>query len=151
MNDRAESEAAESMPRWVRSLPFLSAFHTPLPILGEPGEGDLDATFHRLGELLGAAAAPLVVRIQLAGTSGTRSWVLSSGPAGCEVTNDTAQPINAEVILDADTWMLIAGGRLSVLEAFAQGRMRARGDMRSAVRVAKQLYRQDAQDSSEWS
>jgi putative sterol carrier protein len=147
MSERGETEAGTSFPQWVQDLPFLSNFHTPLPRLAEPGAKDLDATFVRLGELLGAPEAPLAVRIQVSDGEHVRSWLLDAGPTGCRVTDDTDGPPDVEAMLDAETWTLIASGAMSPLEAFSRGSMRARGDLRAARRLARQLYRTDTMQS----
>jgi len=148
MSDRDETETAASIPQWVHRLPSLSDFYAPLPTLAEPTE-DLDATFVRVAELLGASSTPLAVRVQISDgeDADVRSWVLDTGPTGCQVTSEATRPPDAEAILDTETWALIASGRMSPLEAFAQGRMRVRGDMQTARRIARQLYRRDASDS----
>lgn len=147
MTDQNEAGTEAGIPRWVRRLPSLSHFHTPLPKLAESAAANSDATFVRLAELFGATPDPLAVRFQITDGEQTSVWVLDAGPAGCQVTDDATRPVAAEAILEAGTWTLIADGRLSFLEAFARGRMRVRGDLRTARRVARQLYQQDSPNS----
>jgi putative sterol carrier protein len=89
------------------------------------------------------------VRIQLGEgeDAEVRSWVLDAGPSGCRVTSEATRSPDAEAIVDAETWRLIASGRMSPLEAFARGRMRVPGDMQTARRLARQFYRRDAAES----
>jgi hypothetical protein len=146
MSDRDETETTASIPQWVHRLPFLSDFYTPLPALAEPTVEDLDVTFDRLAELIGMTPTPMAVRVQLGEGehADVRSWVLDAGPSGCRVTSEATRPPDAEAILDAETWRLIASGGMSPLEAFARGRMRVRGSLQTARRLARQLYRRDA-------
>jgi putative sterol carrier protein len=46
---------------------------------------------------------------------------------------------DVELILDAPTWRAITSGELSLVEAFARGRMRVRGDIDDARRLVQQL------------
>ena len=140
MSERGETEASRSFPQWVHDLPFLSSFHAPLPRLADTGTKDLDATLVRLGELLGTPKVALAIRIQISDGDQVWSWLLDAGPTGCRVAEDTERPPDVEAMLDAETWSLIASGAMSPLEAFAHGRMRARGDLRAARRLARQLY-----------
>jgi hypothetical protein len=144
--DAADTTGMKEIAPWTRRLPYLASFRETLPRLAEPGGPDFDAAFTRMGELLGASATPLVVRIQVSEGEHVRSWQLNSGPAGCQVTPGDANGVaDAEATADAQTWALIVGGALSPLEAFARGRLRLRGSMPVARNVARQLYGQDRQ------
>lgn len=142
MSNHNQTESA-SIPHWVRRMPSLSPFCAPLPGLAEAPEGDHGAAVGRLAEVLGAPEEPMSVRIQIINGDGARCWLLDAGPAGCQVTRDADRDASTEAILDEETWALLASGRLSPLEAFALGRMRVRGDLRAAGRLARQLYRRD--------
>jgi hypothetical protein len=145
-SDAAGATGMKDIAPWTRRLPYLASFRETLPRLAEPGQPDFDAAFTRLGDLLGASATPLTVRIQVSEGEHVRSWQLNSGPAGCQVTpGDTDGAADAEATADAQTWALIVGGTLSPLEAFARGRLRLRGSMPVARNVARQLYGQDRQ------
>jgi putative sterol carrier protein len=147
MSNGNETKVEIALPQWARSLPFLSNFQTPLPRLAEPAAQDLDATLGLFGQLLGAPSEPLAVRIQISEGEQQRSWLLDAGPDGCRVTEDDNRPPDVEAMLDAETWRLIANGEISPLEAFGRGRMRVRGDLRAARRLAGQLYRTDSTQS----
>ena len=147
MSDHDETETAKSIPQWVGRVPSLSNFHTPLPNLAGHSESDHQAAVVRLAELLGATPDRLTVRIQINDGEQARSWLLDAGPTGCQVTDDVAQQANVEAILDQETWSLLASGRMSPLEAFARGRMRVRGDMKTARRLSQHLYHRDASES----
>jgi len=141
--DAVGTTGMKEIAPWTRRLPYLASFRETLPRLVEPGRPDLDAAFTRLGELLGASATPLVVRIQVSEGEQVRSWQLNSGPTGCQVMPGGADPADAEATAGAQTWALILGGALSPLEAFARGQLRLRGSMPVARNVARQLYGSD--------
>lgn len=146
MSDRDPNETAAAVLDRFRKLPFFSDFSTPLPRLAEPDSYDLDGTFARLAELIGAPQEPLSVRFRIADGHAVRSWTLRAGPEGRQVTTQESEPQpDLEFILDAETWKLIAEGTGSLLEAFGRGRMRVRGDIEVARRFAGQLQRADAE------
>jgi putative sterol carrier protein len=143
MNDLDETGATTDFPQWVRDLPVLSGFQQRLQGLTEAGARDLDATFSRLGELIGASRSPLLIRIQLSDGDDVRTWLLDADFTGCRVTGAADRPPDVEAILDVETWTLLASGEMSPLEAFGRGRLQVRGSMRAARYLARLLYRTD--------
>ena len=68
-----------------------------------------------------------------------RSDLIAQVRAQCDADREAS----TEAITDEETWALLTSGRLSPLEAFALGRMRVRGDLRAASRLARQLYHRE--------
>jgi hypothetical protein len=141
VDDHDKTEVTARIARQVESSPLLADFHIPFPKLTDAGRPDSDAAFARLGELLGAVQEPLTVRFRVTDEGSGRSWLFDGGPDGCRVTNDAATQPDVEVILDAETWNLIASGAMSPLEAFGRGRLRIRGDINLARRFVQQVHR----------
>jgi hypothetical protein len=141
VDDHDKTEVTARIARQVESSPLLADFHIPFPKLADVGRQDSDAAFARLGELLGAVQEPLTVHFRVTDEGTGRSWLLDSGPDGCRVTNDAPRQSDVEVILDSETWNLIASGAMSPLEAFGRGRLRIRGDINLARRFVQQVHR----------
>ena len=130
IDDRSEPiAAAEFLPEFEVSLP---------PWSGKRGRG-LEASFSRFADLVGAPEAPLSVVIHVADESKPMSRAIHATASGCKVTDVVPESPAVELILDAQTWKAIASGELSLLEAFARGRMRVRGDIDDARRLVEQL------------
>lgn len=144
MSDRDATETAARTLERFRRLPFFSDFSAPLPRLSQPDGVDLDRTFTTLASVVGARQEALSVRFHITDGDAARSWSVDAGPEGGRVTaGEPAQPPGVELILDAETWQLIAEGTLSPLEAFGRGRMRVRGDIDVYRRFASRLERID--------
>jgi len=142
MTDRSETAAAKSLPHWIKELPVLSGYQSPVPALAG-ADTDLDAAFQRLGDLIGGSRSPMTLRIRLSDGRERRTWLLDADYNGCRVSNEADRPSDLEATMHPDTWTLIARGELSPLDAFAQGRMNVRGSMRAARSLAHRLYRRD--------
>jgi putative sterol carrier protein len=140
MSERDATETEARILERFRRLPFFSDFSAPLPRLAQPDSYDFDATFARLAQLVGTSQEALSVRFHLADGDAVRSWSVDAGPEGGQVTTEEpARPPGIELILDAETWKLIAEGTLTPLEAFGRGRMRVRGDIDVYRRFARRL------------
>jgi putative sterol carrier protein len=115
---------------------FLSDFEVSLPRFGGK---DLQASFKRFAKLIGAPERPLSVVIHVADEGESQPGVFHAAASGCKVTDVVPESSDLELILDASTWSEISSGELSLLEAFAHGRMRVRGDVDDARRLVQQL------------
>jgi hypothetical protein len=142
MNDDNRPKDAGHLER-VSRLPSLRDFSLPLAALVEPDAPDLNESFDRLGQRVGAAPEPLTVQFEV---SDARSWYLDVGPTGCTVSEQAHGSPDVEVILDSDAWRRIASGNMSPLEAFGRGQLRVRGDIAVARRFARLLPHTDAGD-----
>jgi putative sterol carrier protein len=138
MSDGADTDTDDRSTEPIAAAQFLSEFEVSLPPGGEEG-GDLEASFSRLADLVGAPEAPLSIVIHVADESELRSRAIHAAASGSEVTDVVPESPDVELILDAPTWRAIASGELSLLEAFARGRMRVRGDIDDARRLVQQL------------
>jgi putative sterol carrier protein len=139
MSDNADTETDDQSAQPVAAAQFLSEFEVSLPPLGGEEGGDLEASFSRLADLIGAPEAPLSIVIHLADESEMRSRAIHAAGSGCKVTDVVPESPDVELILDTPTWRAIASGELSLLAAFARGRMRVRGDINDARRLVQQL------------
>ena len=135
MTDGADTEMDDRSAEPVAAAQFLSEFEVSLPPLG----GDLEASFSRLADLIGAPETPLSIVIHIADESEPRSRAIHAAASGCKMTDVVPESPDVELILDAPTWRAIASGELSLVEAFARGRMRVRGDIDDARRLVQQL------------
>jgi putative sterol carrier protein len=139
MSDGADTETDDRSAEPVAAAQFLSEFEVSLPPLGGAEGGDLEASFSRLADLIGAPEAPLSIVIHVADESELQSRAIHAAASGCKVTDVVPESPDVELILDAHTWRAIASGELSLVEAFARGRMRVRGDIDDARRLVQQL------------
>ena len=139
MSDDANTDADDRIAEPVAAAQFLSDFEVSLPAFGGEEAGDLDASFERFADLIGAPEAPLSIVIHVADESEPRSRAIHAAASGCKVTDVVPASSDVELILEAATWRAIASGELSLLEAFARGQMRVRGDVDDARRLVHQL------------
>jgi len=102
-------------------------------------KGDVGETFERLSELLKQSADTGCVQFRIVDKDQPRYWNLSLGREGCFVRAEKVDKPNLEIITKVETWLQMAGGRLSPLVAFARGKMRIRGDEKLGKRLLKQL------------
>ncbi len=127
----------------LRGDPILAEFVPPFPRLAKSGNVDLGRTFERLGELVGGSEVRARVHFGVVQGDGeaetVRSWSLELGPDVCTVSAERTHGPDLEVLLAEETWRRLAEGVLSPLEAFGQGDMRVRGDIKVAVRVVRLL------------
>jgi len=147
MDDHDKTEVTARIARQVEGSPLLADFHIPFPKLADVGQLNSDAAFTRLSEVLGAVQEPLTVHFRITDEGIGQSWFIDSGPEGCRVTKDAPRQSDVEVILDAETWNLIASGTISPLEAFGRGQLRIRGDINLAHRFVQQVHRASAPHS----
>jgi|SRR5688572_29779921 hypothetical protein len=96
--------------------------------LTESNPEDIDQTFRRLAELLRDTGRTASLRCTILIDDGRTSWTFElQGRESCLSSNGAGVP-DVEIITREATWWEIAGGRLSPLDAFLQGRMRFLGD-----------------------
>ncbi len=102
-------------------------------------KADVEGTFERLAELLKDSADKGSIQFRIVDKEQPRFWNLRLEAQGCTVHLDRIDKPNLEIITTADTWLQIAGGKLSPLIAFACRKMRIRGDEKLGKRLLKQL------------
>jgi hypothetical protein len=138
VSDNGGVEPAGGITEQSRGASSLRDFAVPLPRLADAdADMDLDGTFGRLGELLGAVRYPMVVAFHITEGDQVRSWFLDASSAGCNVSSEAPRRPDVEAILDLGTWQLMASGGISPLEAFLGGRMRVRGSTSIARRFVR--------------
>ncbi len=102
-------------------------------------KGDVEGTFERLSEMLKDSPDKGSVQFRIVAKEQPRYWNLRLEAQGCTVHVDRLDKPDLEIITPAETWLQIAGGKLSPLVAFARGKMRIRGDEKLGKRLLKQL------------
>ncbi len=102
-------------------------------------KGDVEGTFERLAELLNQSKETGNIQFRIVAKEQPRYWNLRLEAQGCSVHVDRLDKPDLEIITTAETWLQIAGGKLSPLVAFARGKMRIRGDEKLGKRLLKQL------------
>ncbi|WP_158711061.1 SCP2 sterol-binding domain-containing protein [Streptomyces albus] len=126
----------------------------PLTAARQP---DVGQTFHRLADLLSDSGEQATIRFTLLapagdggkggagpgggdrGGGGDRRWTLAPAKRKYRVVEGgaTPGPPDIELITREATWWEIAEGRLSPLDAFAEGRLRVLGDAALAARLLR--------------
>jgi putative sterol carrier protein len=102
-------------------------------------KADVGETFARLAELLKQSKETGSIQFRIVDKDQPRYWNLSLDAQGCTVHLDRVNKPDLEIIAQAETWLQIAGGKLSPLIAFVRGKMRIRGDEKLGKRLLKQL------------
>lgn len=102
-------------------------------------KGDVGETFERLAEMLKQSADNGSIQFRIVDKDQPRHWNLRLDAQGCSVRAEKVNKPDLEIITQAETWLQIAGGKLSPLIAFARRKMRIRGDEKLGKRLLKQL------------
>lgn len=102
-------------------------------------KGDVAGTFERLAELLKDSPDNGSIQFRIVDKDQPQYWNLRLDAQGCTVHFDRVDKPDLEIITIAETWLQIAGGKLSPLVAFARGKMRIRGDEKLGKRLLTQL------------
>jgi len=102
-------------------------------------KADVEGTFERLAELLKDSPDNGSIQFRIVDKDQPRYWNLRLEAQGCSVHVDRLDKPDLEIITQAETWLQIAGGKLSPLIAFARHKMRIRGDEKLGKRLLKQL------------
>jgi putative sterol carrier protein len=102
-------------------------------------KGDVGETFERLSELLKDSPDNGSIQFRIVDKDQPRYWNLRLDGQDCSVHLDRVDKPDLEIITMAETWLQIAGGKLSPLVAFARHKMRIRGDEKLGKRLLKQL------------
>jgi len=108
-------------------------------------KADVGETFERLAELLKQSAETGSIQFRIVDKDQPRYWNLRLDAQGCTVHLDKVNKPSLEIITKVETWLQIAGGKLSPLIAFARGKMRVRGDEKLGKRLLRQLASSEGQ------
>lgn len=95
-------------------------------------------SFEQMTQALHGASFSGVVRFTLIGDPQAQSFTISLH-GGDTKLEDKAKKVDLEVIMQPETWLGIAEGKLAPLDAFTQGKMRVRGDYKLGQRIMKRL------------
>lgn len=102
-------------------------------------KADVGETFERLAELLKQSKETGSIQFRVVDKDQPRYWNLRLDAQGCTVHFDRVNKPDLEIITQVETWLQIAGGKLSPLIAFARRKIRIRGDEKLGKRLLKQL------------
>lgn len=134
------TSAAEAALRQLSSDPVVADFAGALPNLLGPDGPTSDAAVTRMAERLGTAKKEATFRISLGSEpqlGSTIRWTREG--AAVSQPKSTSERPNLEIITTPEVWGDILSGKLSPIEAFGRGRLRVRGDIVLARRIARAL------------
>lgn len=87
------------------------------------------------------------LEVRLLGKSGSRSYTFDVLAGDCRVTQGTSDERDLEIVVSEETWVDLANGDLSPVEAYLTGRMEVTGDLEFAKRqYAKAMSRRAAEE-----
>lgn len=117
--------------------PVLAEFAKPFPdLLGR--SRSIEGGFKRMAAKIGKTGRAAVVQLTVSGGR-PRGWYLSLSPETCKLSKGQNDRPDLEILAPQKTWLEIVKGTVSLLEAFGQGKMRVRGDITLARRIARNL------------
>ncbi len=103
-----------------------------------PEEG-LDGSFRRMAQALATYETPITFQVQLLDGETSQSWCLELTPNGSTVQAEKRDHPDFELMTHVHTWREIIAGSLAPFEAFVQGQMRVRGDVKLGRRLLRQI------------
>jgi putative sterol carrier protein len=121
--------------------PLLADF-LAIPKRFDRGKGGIAGTVERMANLFGKAGRAALIRVTISDGKDARSWNLLMSTEGCKLSDGHYERPDLEILIDEETFSSIAAAKLSPLEAFGRGRLRVRGDIALARRVARKLQGQ---------
>ena len=119
--------------------PLLSDFLAPFPNLLNRDQTNITASFEGMAKLLARGRKAVRIQFTISDGNDVRCWNLALTPKSCKASEGKYKSPQLEILTQADTWLKIATGQLSPLEAFGQGKLRVRGDITLARFVARKL------------
>jgi putative sterol carrier protein len=102
-------------------------------------EVEIAATFETLTSLLQDSGEKGSIQFRIIDVDRQRHWHLILTPKSSKLVPDSTRSPSLEIVTRSETWMAIAAGSLSPLEAFLQGSMRVRGDVELGKRLLAKL------------
>jgi hypothetical protein len=119
--------------------PMLADFISPLPnLIGRRRQVD-ETNLANVADRLGKFDKTADFRITVGDGESSESWTLALSPNGSTVSRTGKKRADLELLTTPDVLAQLASGRISPLAAFAGGRMRVRGDIMLARRIARAL------------
>ena len=131
----------------LRNDPVLAEFTRPFTPL--ESEGDVGRSVRLAATHLGTSRSSRVIQFSLREDQKQRHWCMTLGPDGGEASETQIERPDLEIITDKDTWLEIVEGRLPPIEAFGQGRLRIRGDLKLARIFASRMAATGGADDTE--
>jgi SCP-2 sterol transfer family len=108
-----------------------------------PRDADIAPTFRRMAELLRNCRATGALRCTILSGAKSRSWTLELRDRDCRLRSESKTAPDLEIITREETWLEIARGDLSPLDAFMKGRMRILGDTALGSRLLQHVAGSD--------
>lgn len=87
------------------------------------------------------------LEVRLVGEGASRSYTFDVLGGDCRVTQGTSEDRDLEIVVSDETWVAIANGDLSPVDAYLTGRMEVTGDLEFAKRqYVKVMSREAAEE-----
>jgi putative sterol carrier protein len=116
----------------------MEKYATLRPLTGHQN-GDVGGMFHCIADRLKTSSERGCIQFRILDKEDHQYWCISLAAKSCKVRQEMAKKPDLEVITSLEIWKKIASGELSPLVAFAQRKMRIRGDENLGKRLLKQL------------
>lgn len=110
----------------------------PLKPLLAGEQQDHKEGFHKLAQALSNYDSPVRIHIRLLNDEKVEHWNVQGGSAA---SARRQEPNNADVlvVIRRETWVQIAQGRISPIDALFKGKLRVGGNLQEAKRVLQHL------------
>jgi putative sterol carrier protein len=96
---------------------------------------DLDSTLQRLASLLEKSGKTASLQLTVHGAGQIERRTLNLSRRECSLSKKPAATPDVEIVTSDSVWAAIAGGQISPLEAFVEGRLRVLGDAELATHL----------------
>jgi putative sterol carrier protein len=114
---------------------------------GEVGATDIAQSMESGAKLLKRGKDIGRLEVRLLGARGSRSFTFDVLSGDCRVAEGSSEERDLEVVVSEETWVEIANGDLSPVDAYLAGRMEVTGDLEFAKRqYAKAMSRGAVED-----
>jgi putative sterol carrier protein len=121
------------------TLPPKTSPFAPLKSLVSGRGRDVDASLSKLSQSLGSFKKPLRIHVRLIDGDKCEDWEVAAGAKKGSAKRAKPKAADVRVVLRKDTWLQIAGGRLSPYDALFKGKLRIGGDVDLAKMVVRHL------------
>jgi putative sterol carrier protein len=114
---------------------------------GEAAATDIAASMESGAKLLKRGKDIGRLEVRLIGSQGSHSYTFDILGGDCRVTRGSSEERDLEIVVSEETWVEIANGDLSPVDAYLAGRMEVTGDLEFAKRqYAKAISRETVED-----
>ncbi|HKD20192.1 MAG TPA: SCP2 sterol-binding domain-containing protein [Thermoanaerobaculia bacterium] len=121
------------------TLPPKTSPFAPLKALVSGRGRDVEASLSKLSQSLGSFETPLHIHVRLIDGDATEDWDVAAGSKKGAARRGKPKNPDVRVVLRKDTWIQIAGGKLSPYDALFGGKLRIGGDVDTAKEVVRHL------------